>query len=402
MWLETLRLARRAIARNGLRSLLTSLGIVIGVAAVIALLTIGAGAAERVHSELSRLGSNLLLVVPDERGPQRAGTPPPPFTARDVEALRAQLRSVRAVAPVSEGFVTAVRGSESRPTSLIGTDGGYLVTQDWALASGRSFSDAELRAGRSVCLLGDSLREQLFGARADPLGQRLRLEKVSCTVIGVLERKGGSGMGQNQDEVVLIPLRAYQRRFAGNQEIGRIHVSARLSSDTARVQGQIEALLRERRRIGPGKPADFAVHDLHQLIQTMSGAARVLAGLLGVIAAVSLLVGGIGIMNIMLVSVTERTREIGIRLAVGALEGHVLLQFLAEAVLLSLVGAIAGVGLGLGLAALACQLLALPFAVDPRVVALAFAVSAGIGVTFGYLPARRAARLDPIRALRRE
>ncbi len=284
---------------------------------------------------------------------------------------------------------------------MTGTDNDYFVTQDWLLAAGRQFLEGEMRGGRAACIIGQTVREKLFG-HADPLGQNLRVGNVSCEVIGLLEAKGQSSTGTDQDDTVILPLRAFHRRIAGNTDVGTILVSAREGVDTAKVQTDIERLLRERRHVAPGAEDDFSVRDMKQIVQTTVGTTTMLTGLLGAVAAVSLLVGGIGIMNIMLVSVTERTREIGIRLAIGALESQVLMQFLVEAVVLSLFGGLIGILLGLGLAWLTTSGLRVPFLIDPTIVLIAFGFSALVGVIFGYFPARRAARLDPIEALRHE
>jgi putative ABC transport system permease protein len=398
---EAVKLALKAIRRNALRSFLTVLGIVIGVGAVIAMVTIGNGTTAKVTADLAKLGTNLLFVSPGQFGPGRASTDAKPFKARDIEAVRGQLRNLRAVAPIAQKSVTAIAGSESRMTVVTGTDNEFFVAQDWTLAQGRQFLDGELRAGRAACVLGQTVRDKLFG-RADPVGQTVRVKNVACEVVGLLAAKGQSSFGTDQDDVIVMPLRAVQRRLAGNQDIARILVSAAEDADTAKVQADLEWLLRERRNIQPGAEDDFQVRDMKQLVQTTVGATALLTGLLGAVAAVSLLVGGIGIMNIMLVSVTERTREIGIRLAIGAVEGQVLLQFLVEAVVLSLFGGLVGILSGLGLAALAAAGLGVPLLVDPWIVLVAFGFSALVGVVFGYGPARRAARLDPIEALRHE
>ena len=401
MLLEAIKLALQSIRRNALRSFLTVLGIVIGVGAVIAMVTIGNGTTAKVSADLAKLGSNLLFVSPGQFGPGRASSDAKAFNARDVEAMRSQLGSVRAVAPVAQKSVTVIYGAESRNTVVTGTDNAYFVTQDWMLTAGRSFLDGEVRAGRAVCVIGKTVRDELFG-RADPIGQSIRVQNVSCEVIGLLEAKGQSSFGTDQDDIVIVPIRAFHRRIAGNTDVARIYVSARDGVDTAKVQADIERLLRERRNISRGEEDDFSVRDMRQIVQAAAGATTVLTGLLGAVAAVSLLVGGIGIMNIMLVSVTERTREIGIRLAIGAVEGQVLLQFLVEAVMLSLFGGLIGVLGGLALAGLGTARLNLPFLLDPTIILVAFGFSALVGVMFGYFPARRAARLDPIEALRRE
>lgn len=401
MLLEALKLALASIRRNALRSFLTVLGIVIGVCAVIAMVTIGNGTTAKITADLAKLGTNLLFVVPGQLGPGRASSSARAFNGRDVEAMRAQLRNIRAVAPVAQKSVTAILGSESRSTYLIGTDDAYLITQDWPLSAGRSFLEGEIRAGRAACIIGQTVRSELFGT-ADPVGSSIRIDGLSCEVIGLLIPKGQSSFGTDQDDVILIPIRAFQRRIAGNTDIARILVSARDGADTGKMAADIERLLRERRNISTNEEDDFSVRDMKQIVQTTAGATAVLTGLLGAVAAVSLLVGGIGIMNIMLVSVTERTREIGIRLAIGAVESQVLMQFLVEAVVLSLFGGIVGIILGLVLAAIVTSGLQVPFLVKPDIILMAFGFSALVGVVFGYFPARRAARLDPIEALRRE
>ena len=401
MFFETLKLAIQAIARNTLRSFLTVLGIVIGVGAVIAMVTIGNGTTAKVAADMARLGSNLLFVRPGQFGPGRTSTDAKPFTVRDIEALKTQLHSAKAVTPVAQKSVTVIYGTENRVTTATGTDNDFFISQDWALTGGRIFLGGEIRSGRPVCILGETVRAALFG-NADGIGQRIRVANISCQVIGVLEVKGQSGFGTDQDDVVLMPLRAFQRRIAGNTKIPRIYVSARDSAQTAKVQSDIEWLLRERRHIVGDKGDDFTVRDMRQIAETRTAATTALTGLLAAVAGVSLLVGGIGIMNIMLVSVTERTREIGIRLAIGAEERQVLTQFLVEAVVLSLFGGIAGIAGGLGLAVLASGAMQIPFTFDPVIVLVAFGFSAAVGVVFGYFPARRAARLDPIEALRHE
>jgi putative ABC transport system permease protein len=401
MLFEAVKLAFQAIRRNALRSFLTVLGIVIGVAAVIAMVTIGNGTTAKVTAEVSRLGSNLLFVRPGQFGPGRASTDAKAFNVRDLEALRTQLTGVRAIAPAAQKSFTVIYGGENRITVVTGTDLDYFITQDWTLAAGRQFLEGEIRGGRAVCILGQTVREKLFG-HTEAVGQNIRVKNISCEVIGLLEARGQSSMGTDQDDVVLLPLRAFHRRLAGNTDIGTIAISARDGVDTAKVQADVERLLRERRNIGRGQEDDFSVRDMRQLAQTVAGTTAMLTGLLGAVAAVSLLVGGIGIMNIMLVSVTERTREIGIRLAIGALESQVLLQFLVEAVVLSLFGGLLGILLGLGLAWLATSGLQVPFMLDSMIVLVAFGFSALVGVVFGYFPARRAARLDPIEALRHE
>jgi putative ABC transport system permease protein len=401
MLIEALKLALQAIRRNALRSFLTVLGIVIGVAAVIALVTIGNGTTAKVTADLASLGSNLLFIRPGQFGPRAVGTDARPFNSRDMEALRSEVPGVRAVAPVAQRNVTVVYGAQNRRTVLVGTDNDYFITQNWTLEAGREFFDGEVRGGGAACVIGETVRDALFG-NAAPVGQSIRVGNVSCDVIGLLVPKGESSMGADQDDVVLLPLRAFHRRVAGNTDINTIYVSALDGVDTGKLQADLERLLRERRNIARGQEDDFSVRDMKQIVDTMAGTTAVLTGLLGAVAAVSLLVGGIGIMNIMLVSVTERTREIGIRLAIGALERQVLTQFLVEAVVLSLFGGFVGIILGLSLAWLAIAAMGVPFIIDPTIILIAFGFSALVGVIFGYFPARRAAHLDPIEALRHE
>lgn len=402
MFFETARLALRAISRNILRSFLTVLGVVIGVAAVIAMVTIGNGTTAQVKSELSRLGTNMLFVRPGQFGPGRASTEAKRFNDHDVQAMRDQLSGIRAVAPVNRSSAaTVIYGGKNHATSVVGTTNDYLITQDWSLALGRTFLPAEDRGGQIGCIIGETVRQELFGS-ANPVGQTVRVSNISCPVIGVLARKGQSGLGDDQDDTIIMPLKIHQRRIGGTTTISSIMVSAQDGVSTAKVQSDIENLLRERRRIALGRNDDFTVNDMAQIASAMTGTTTLLTGLLGAVAAVSLLVGGIGIMNIMLVSVTERTREIGIRLAIGALEKQVLTQFLVEAVMLSAFGGIAGILTGLGLAYSVVSFLGVPFVTSPSIIALAFAFSAAIGVIFGYFPARRAANLSPIEALRHE
>ena len=401
MFPETIKLAMRAISRNLLRSFLTVLGVVIGVAAVIAMVTVGNGTTAQVKSELSRLGTNMLFVRPGQFGPGRASTEAKRFNDNDVQAMRDQISGLRAVAPVNRSTATAIFGGKNHSSSALGTTNDYLIAQDWPLSLGRDFSPAEERGGQIACILGETVRKELFGD-SNPIGQSVRVSNISCPVVGVLATKGQSGMGDDQDDTILMPLKIHQRRIGGTSTISSIMVSAQDGVQTSKVQSDLESLLRERRRIVIGREDDFSVNDMTQIASAMTGTTTLLTGLLGSVAAVSLLVGGIGIMNIMLVSVTERTREIGIRLAIGALETQVLQQFLVEAVMLSAFGGIVGILTGLGLAYAVVSFLNVPFVASPSIIFLAFAFSAAIGVVFGYFPARRAASLSPIEALRHE
>jgi putative ABC transport system permease protein len=283
---------------------------------------------------------------------------------------------------------------------VTGTSNAFFAIRGWNVALGREFEDSELNSAAGVCVIGETVRRELFGA-SDPVGQTFRVGKLPCRIVGVLESKQAT-MGADQDDIVVTPLRTFQRRITGNKDVSVLYVSTVDANDTDRVKRELELLMRERRRILPGTADDFSVRDMREILETVQQTTGVLTALLGAIAAVSLLVGGIGIMNIMLVSVTERTREIGIRLAIGARSHEVLLQFLVEAAVLSTLGGIVGIGVGLGGAKLAADQLGMPFGLVPGIIAVAFVFSTVVGVGFGYLPARKAARLDPIEALRHE
>ncbi|MFI5317192.1 MAG: ABC transporter permease [Myxococcota bacterium] len=395
------RLALVAIRRNVLRSSLTVLGIVIGVAAVITMTTIGAGATAKVTADIAALGTNLLLVRPGQgQGPGGARSDAPPFKIADSEAMEREVPGIAAIAPLSTKTEQAIAASHNWATTVTGSTASFLQVRSWGLASGRCFTEGEERAGSASCLLGETVRRELFAA-ADPVGTRIRLGKLSCLVIGVLETKGESSFGQDQDDLILVPLRWMQRTLAGNTDVGAIFVSARDDVSTSKVQADLESLLRERRH-GENGQDDFSIRDMKEIASALTATTKIMTSLLGAVAAVSLLVGGIGIMNIMLVSVTERTREIGIRLAIGALEREVLTQFLVEAVVLSSVGGVVGIAIGLLAAVAGTHAIGAPFVFQLGIVVLAFVFSAAVGVIFGFFPARQAARLDPIEALRHE
>ena len=398
---NTLLLALREIRRNVLRSFLTILGIVIGVGAVITMVTIGGGATMQVKQQISSMGSNLLMVTPGKRmGPgQSSGASL--FKETDGRAIATEVSNIAAVAPVSTQALKAIWGNQNWSTSVIGTDNQYLTVTNRVLKSGRMISDGELRGGAAVCILGETVRKKLFGA-GDPLGERIRLQKFSCEVVGLMAGKGQSSMGQDQDDIVIIPLRAFQRRISGNTDVSMMQVSVREGASTDKAKTDIEGLMRTRRHLGPSDEDNFNVMDMKEIANMLTGTTRTLTALLSAVAAVSLLVGGIGIMNIMLVSVTERTREIGIRLAIGALEREVLTQFLVEAVVLSSFGGLIGIAIALASSVWLSGLLHVPFVFNGPIVLVAFLFSAAVGVIFGYFPARKAARLDPIDALRHE
>jgi putative ABC transport system permease protein len=403
MWLETLLLAQREIRRNVLRSSLTVLGIVIGVAAVITMVTLGGGATAKVTEDITKLGSNLLQLRPGQgfRGPGGARISAEPLSLNDVQAIQQQVSGLRAVAPSSTRSRQVIYSNLNRITSVSGVDNEFFKARDWALVDGRPFTESELHAGTAVCVLGATVKTDLFGAQ-NPVGTFIRVGKISFKVIGVLESKGMSSFGSDQDDLVLIPLRSFQRRIAGNTHVNVIYLSAMEGVSTDKIKADVERLMRERRRTAIGGEDDFYVRDMQEVISTLTSTTRVLTALLGAVAAVSLLVGGIGIMNIMLVSVTERTREIGTRLAIGAREREVLMQFLVEAVVLSSFGGLLGIALGLAAAVGGARLLDVPFVWNPGIISVAFLFSGAVGIVFGFFPARKAARLDPIEALRHE
>ncbi|MDP2168223.1 MAG: ABC transporter permease [Thermodesulfovibrionales bacterium] len=402
MYRETLVIALREIRRNVMRSFLTILGIIIGVSAVITMVTIGSGTTAKVTADISKLGSNLLTIRPGQmRGPGGASAGAEPFKYEDVKAIASEISMLEAVAPSSSATAVAVYGNENWSTTVMGTNNEYFKARDWNIPNGRQFADGELRSGKAVCIVGETVRRELFGGQ-DPVGSTIRIQKISCQVIGVLEAKGHSSFGSDQDDVVLMPLQTFQRRIAGSQDINRIYVSVEEDISTETAERDITLLLRERRRISPNEEENFSVMDMKDVAATLTGVTQVLTALLSAIAAVSLLVGGIGIMNIMLVSVTERTREIGIRLAIGALEQEVLTQFLVEAVVLSSFGGIFGIILAVIASFGLTRVLGVPYIMDPGIILIAFLFSAAVGVIFGYLPARKAARLNPIDALRYE
>ena len=402
MLLNTLLLALRSIRRNLLRSFLTILGIVIGVSAVITMVTLGNGATLAVQNQISGLGTNLLQVRPGQRmmGPG-GGAGAPSFKEADAQAIATQIGGIAAVAPEARTAATVVANGHNWSSSVIGSTNDWLVTGNWSISDGRVFSDDELRAGAAVCLVGATVRRELFGTQS-VVGAQLRVKQISCEVVGLLASKGQGSFGNDQDDVVLVPIKTLQRRITGNTRVNTLLVSMQDGSDANRVKAGISQILRERRKLAEGDEDNFNVLDTKQLADALSGTTKVMTTLLGAVAAVSLLVGGIGIMNIMLVSVTERTREIGLRLAIGALEREVLLQFLIEAVVLASLGGLVGIVLATVASIGLASAMDVPYLFNPGVNLLSFLFSAGIGVLFGYFPARRAARLDPIEALRHE
>jgi putative ABC transport system permease protein len=402
MLLDALSLALRSIHRNMLRSFLTVLGIVIGVSAVITMVTLGNGATQAVQNQIASLGSNLLMVRTGQRlGFGGGGGGAPAFKEADAAAIAAEIGGIRAVAPEARTSVTVVANGRNWTTSVVGSSNAWFDTNNWRLAAGRRFEEAELQAGAPVCVIGETVRREVFELR-NALGERLRVRQFSCEVVGLLAAKGQATMGNDQDDVVMMPLHTFQRRVTGNLRVATLLVSMKDGADSASLKASLGQLLRERRKLAAADEDNFNVLDTKQLAETISGTAKVMTTLLGAVAAVSLLVGGIGIMNIMLVSVTERTREIGLRLAIGALEREVLSQFLIEAVVLAALGGLIGIVLATAASVVLARVMDVPYLFSPSINLLSFLFAAAIGVLFGYFPARRAAQMDPIEALRHE
>jgi putative ABC transport system permease protein len=403
----TLRIAVRALQSNKMRSALTMLGVIIGVGAVIAMLAIGTGASERIAAQIQSIGSNLLIVLPGSTtsgGVRMGAGTEPTLTLGDAEAIKKDCPAVAYVAPMLGGVAQVVYGHTNWSTGVQGSTPDILIVRNWPLESGHNFTDQDVRSATKVCLLGVTVADNLFGSQ-DPVGAVVRIKSIPFKVIGVLAPKGQSGVGQDQDDVVFIPITTAQKRVFGTSFPGMVRtimVEARSLADLDPAQKEIEALLRQRHHLGPRQEDDFTVRNLTQFFQAAEQSTHVMTLLLGAIASVSLLVGGIGIMNIMLVSVTERTREIGIRMAVGAKARAIRMQFIAEALTLSMLGGIVGILAGVGVSKLISALAGWSTVISPFSIVLAFGFSAIVGIFFGYYPAYKASLLDPILALRYE
>ena len=403
----TLKIALRALSANKMRSALTMLGVIIGVGAVIAMLAVGTGAGQRIARQIESIGSNLLIVVPGSTtsgGVRMGAGTQPTLTLADAEAVKKDCPAVAYVAPALQGVAQIVYGHANWSTEVEGTTPDILPVRNWSIAAGRAFTSQDVRSATKVCLLGLTVADNLFGSQ-NPVGLTVRIKNIPFKVLGVLAAKGQSVMGQDQDDVVFIPVTTAQKRLFGTSFPGMVRVIMveAVSADAlAPAERQITALLRQRHHLGPRQPDDFTVRNLTQFMQAAEASSRVMTLLLAAIASVSLLVGGIGIMNIMLVSVTERTREIGIRMAVGARTSAIRAQFIIEALTLSVIGGLAGIVAGVGVSKVISALAGWPTVISGFSVVTAFGFSALVGIFFGYYPAYKASLLDPILALRYE
>ncbi len=408
-WLASIRIALRALRVNKLRSTLTMLGIIIGVAAVITMIAIGAGAQARVEEQIKGLGTNLIILFPGSvtAGGVRMGAGSrSSLTEDDAYAVQREIPAVQAAAPTLRGTGQVVAGSNNWSTVFYGVTPEYFEARNWVVSNGKMFDAADLAGSGKVALLGETVVRNLFG-EADPIGQVVRIRKVPFTVIGILEGKGQNLLGQDQDDVILMPISTARNRVLGGTQarqrsVGSVSIKVRDREDMAEVDEQIRSLLRQRHRIQAGQDDDFSLRNLSEVLAAREESSRVMTLLLAAVASVSLLVGGIGIMNIMLVSVTERTREIGLRMAVGARGRDILSQFLVEAVTLALIGGLLGIMLGVGGSFAIGQLADWRVELRADAVLLAVSFAAAIGVFFGFYPARKASRLLPIEALRYE
>jgi putative ABC transport system permease protein len=406
--LATLKVAGRALVKNKLRSFLTVLGVVIGVAAVIAMVAIGEGAKQRVRDTFASMGTNLLVVQSGSgrQGGVRGGAgATPSLTWADLSAIQAEVPSVKWAAPQLSARMQLIGDEQNWNTQVIGTTPTFFDIRNWQMAKGSRFTEGDAETGSKVIVLGQTVAENLFGPGVDPVGLTVRVKNVPFTVVGQAAAKGQSAFGQDYDDAAWIPVKSFQTRVQGglgNYIAGQVLVSASSEAEVPRAEAQVSSLLRERHRLRPGDEDDFSIRNLAEVAAAQEESTGTFTTLLAAIAAVSLLVGGIGIMNIMLVSVTERTREIGTRMAVGAKGRHIMLQFLVESMGLALIGGLIGVALGVGAALQLGAQMGWPTVIRPDIVLIAVIFSAAVGVGFGLYPARKASRLDPIQALRYE
>jgi putative ABC transport system permease protein len=408
-YIDCLRAALTALRANLLRSILTSLGIIIGISSVIAMVAIGAGAESQIKASIESLGSNIMIVLNGSRttGGARGGTGSNiTLTEDDAQALQREIASVEVAAPSVSGRFQLVAANANWSTSVLGITEEYMIARNWEIDQGRAFNDNEYRSAAKVMLIGSSVAEKLFPGE-DPIGKIVRINKVPVQVIGLLATKGQTPFGQDQDDTVFIPMTTAKKRVLGGRWVksnlvGQITVKVREAEDVKAAEAEVTNLLRQRHRIGEGQQDDFNIRNISQFLAARAESTRVMGILLASVAAISLVVGGIGIMNIMLVSVTERTREIGLRMALGARRRDILTQFVVEAITLSLLGGLIGVALGVGGSHLIARTGDWPVLIEPQAIMMAVGFSAAVGVFFGFYPARKASKLDPIDALRYE
>ena len=407
--LDSFKIALTALRTNLMRAILTTLGIVIGVASVIILVSVGNGASREVDKQINSLGTSMLVVFPGSSrvmGRSTGAGSDIPLSEADMQAVRDKVQGITAIAGQLNDSAAVVRGNANWTTSISGIHAEYTLVRDWPLQSGREISAADVRSAARVALIGQTVVKELF-AGEDPIGSMVRIKNVPFEIVGVLSRKGQSSMGRDQDDVVLIPMTTARNRIVGksevqNDQVGNLYVKINPAADIAVAQEEIETVLRQRRRAGPGAEDSFSVRNLAEMMRARTEVLSTLSYLLGATSAISLIVGGIGIMNIMLVSVTERTREIGLRMAVGGRRRDILTQFLVEAVSLCLLGGLIGALIGVAAAAAIAYAADWPVSVSPKVLVMSMGAAAVTGIVFGYFPARRAAQLNPIDALRSE
>jgi putative ABC transport system permease protein len=406
-FLQTLKIALRALRTNKMRSFLTMLGIIIGIAAVIAMMAVGSGARHVISQQIASIGSNIILVIPGSTtsGGLRTGSGgAQTLTSDDVKAMMNECPSVEMAAPTTRSSGLAVYGNMNWSTVIMGTTPEFFSIREWGVADGRSIEQQDVDGAAKVCLLGQTVAENLFGSD-DPVGKIIRIKKIPFTVIGMLDRKGQSPQGQDQDDSIFVPLRTAQRNLVRTQRpnmVGAVMVKAKSEDLLGKAEEEVQALLNQRHRITNSKEPDYSTRNLSEILAVAEQSSKAMSLLLGAVASISLIVGGIGIMNIMLVSVTERTREIGIRMAIGARTSDILLQFLTEAVLLTMIGGVTGIILGAVGAMVVSHLLSWPTLISVESISIAFFFSAVVGIFFGFYPARKAASLNPIDALRYE
>lgn len=400
-----IKIALKALRRNKLRAFLTMLGIIIGVASVITMLAIGQGSKKSIQDQVSGMGANLIMVMPGSQfrgGVQMGNSSSQNLTMEDATAIEKLCPSISMISPEVRNSGQAIYADENTPTTIYGVNENYLEIKKLSLKSGRGFTEKEIKSAAKVCLIGKTVLENLFGKNVDPIGQSIRFKNIPMKIIGVLESKGSNTFGQDQDDLLLAPYTTIQKRMLAITYVQAINASAVSEAKSKLAESEIETLLRERHKLKATDENDFNVRSQEELVSTLSSISNVLTVLLGAIAGISLLVGGIGIMNIMYVSVTERTREIGLRMSVGGRGNDIMMQFLTESMLLSVIGGLIGICLGIGASRVVALVMNWPVVVMPQAVILSFMVCTVIGIFFGWYPARKAASLDPIDALRYE